>query len=244
MPDTAPTPRGGPANVKGMRDVPFTRSLPMRLLRRRASMAADWDERARRDALLYIRREAAGSPDAFEASGRRELDDEVLRGVSLPPDAVVVEIGCGIGRLARAIAPRVKKVYAGDLSSEMLDRAREFCAGCGNVELLRFDGSLAGVPSGCADFVYSHLVFQHVPRLKFIRTYFREAGRVLKPGGVFRANVDGRSRQWYRRYAADSWSGVVFSDRRLRRELERAGFRVERTEGAATQYLWATARRE
>ena len=206
-------------------------------------MAADWDERARRDALFYIRREASESPEAFEASGARELDDEVLRGVALPDGAVVVEIGCGIGRLARAIAPRVAKVYAGDVSPEMLDRARAWCAGCGNVQLLRFDGALSGVPSGCADLVYSHLVFQHVPRLKFLRAYFREAARVLKPGGVFRADVDGRSRQWYRRWAADSWSGVVFSERRLRRELSAAGLAVERTEGAGTQFLWATARK-
>jgi cyclopropane fatty-acyl-phospholipid synthase-like methyltransferase len=86
-------------------------------------------------------------------------------------------------------------------------------------------------------------VFQHVPRLKFIRAYFRESARVLKPGGIFRANVDGRSRQWYRRFAADSWSGVVFSERRLRRELEAAGLRVEAIEGAGSQYLWATARK-
>ncbi|HET9794640.1 MAG TPA: class I SAM-dependent methyltransferase [Thermoanaerobaculia bacterium] len=226
-----------------MRDVPFTRSLPMRLLRRRAAMKADWDERARRDALFYIFRDASGSPEAFEESGRRDLDLHVLRGIPLPADAVAVEIGCGVGRLARAIAPRAAKVYAGDVSEEMLDRAREFCRGRENIEFLRFDGALAGVPSGCADLVYSHLVFQHVPGLRLIRPYFREAARVLKPGGVFRANVDGRHRQWYRRFAADSWSGVVFSERRLRRELDAAGLRVEAVEGSGTQYLWATARK-
>lgn len=206
-------------------------------------MAADWDARARRDATFYIFRDAAESPEAFEESGRRDLDLLVLRGIALPPDAVVVEIGCGVGRLARAIAPRVAKIYAGDVSEEMLVRAREFCGGLPNVELLHFDGSLSGVPPECADLVYSHLVFQHVPGLRFIRPYFREAARVLKSGGVFRANVDGRHRQWYRRFAADSWSGVVFTARRLRRELEAAGLRVEAIEGAGTQYLWATARK-
>jgi len=206
-------------------------------------MSADWDARARRDAPFYVFREAAESPEAFKESGRRDMDRLVLRGIDLPPAPVVVEIGCGVGRLAAAIAPRAAKVYAGDLSAEMLDRARAFCGEHPNVELLRFDGSLAGVPSGGADLVYSHLVFQHVPRLKFIRVYFREAARVLKPGGVFRANVDGRHRQWYRRFVADSWSGVVFSERRLRREIEAAGLRVEAVEGDGTQYLWVTARR-
>ena len=226
-----------------MRDVPFTRSLPHRLLRRHASMSADWDERARQNALFYICKTAAESKSAFEESGRRDLDDVVLRGLDLPPGAVAVEIGCGIGRLACAIAPRVAKVYAGDVSAEMLARAREYCADHPNVELMKIDASLAGVPSGAADLVYSHLVFQHVPRVKFIRAYVREAHRVLKPGGVFRANVDGRSRQWYRRMAADSWSGVVFSERRWRRELESAGFRVDQVTGAETQYLWSSARK-
>ena len=226
-----------------MRDVPFTRSLPMRLLRRHTSMVADWDERARQNALFYICTTAAGSREAFEESGRRELDEQVLRGVALPGNAVAVEIGCGIGRLARALAPRVGKLWAGDVSAEMLARAREFCADLANVEFVRIDGTLAGVPSGAADFVYSHLVFQHVPRRKFIRGYVREAFRVLKSGGLLRANVDGRSRQWYRRMAADSWSGVVYSERSWREELGNAGFVVEEIIGAGTQYLWGTARK-
>ena len=224
-----------------MRDVPFTRSLPHRLLRRHASMSADWDARARANPLFYICKESAESRAAFEESGRRELDEIVLRGLDLPRGAVAVEIGCGIGRIVRALAPRVAKVYAGDVSPEMLARAKEYCSDRANVEFLRIDGSLGGIPSGAADLVYSHLVFQHVPRVKFIRGYVREAARVLKPGGVFRANVDGRSRQWYRRMAADSWSGVVFSERRWRRELESAGFRVEEITGAGTQYLWSSA---
>jgi len=224
-----------------MRDVPFTRSLALRLLRRRATMAADWDERARQNAFFYVCKSAAESRAAFEESGRRELEELVLRGLTLPADAVAVEIGCGMGRLARSLAPRVAKLYAGDVSPEMLARAREFCADRPNVEFLLIDGALSGVPSKHADLVYSHLVFQHVPRLKFIRAYVREAHRVLKPGGVFRANVDGRSRQWYRRMAADSWSGVVLSERRWRRELLAAGFRVEEMTGAGTQYLWSSA---
>jgi SAM-dependent methyltransferase len=206
-------------------------------------MSADWDERARRNAAFYICRSAAESPAAFEESGRRDLEDIILPGLDLSPATVAVEIGCGIGRLARALAPRVAKVYAGDVSPEMLARAREYCAGHDNIEILRIDASLEGVPSGAADLVYSHLVFQHVPRVKFIRAYVREARRVLKPGGVFRANVDGRNRQWYRRMAADSWSGVVFSEWRWRRELESAGFRVEQITGAGTQYLWSSARK-
>ena len=205
-------------------------------------MRADWDARAVKDAGYYIFPAASTSAE-FEESGQRDLEQLVLTGITLPPGAVAVEIGCGIGRLARALSPRVGRIYACDLSSEMLSRARTYCAGAGNIDFVRVDGDLLPIPSETADFVYSHLVFQHVPSVRFVRRYLREAFRVLKPGGFFRANVDGRSRQWYRRWAADSWSGVVFSERRLRRELEACGFRVEKLSGGGTQYLWASARK-
>jgi SAM-dependent methyltransferase len=214
----------------------------MRLLRRRKSMRADWDARARKDAAFYVFPEV-DSELAFEESGRRELDEVVLKGVVLPPRAVAVEIGCGVGRLAKVLAPRVGKIYACDLSAEMLSRARTYCAGAANVDFLRVDGDLAPIVSETADFVYSHLVFQHVPAARFIRSYVRESFRVLKRGGIFRFNVDGRNRQWYRRWAADSWSGVVFSQRRLQRELASAGFEIRDLSGGGTQYLWATARK-
>ena len=205
-------------------------------------MRADWDVRARQNAAFYIF-PAAGSERDFEESGRRDLEEIILKGIALPEWAVAVEIGCGIGRLARALAPRVEKLYACDLSGEMLLRARAYCAESANVDFLRVDGDLSPIPSAGADFVYSHLVFQHIPSSRLIRGYIRESFRVLKPGGIFRFNVDGRARQWYRRWAADSWSGVVFSPRRLRSDLDATGFEVRDLSGEGTQYLWVTARK-
>ena len=89
--------------------------------------------------------------------------------------------------------------------------------------------------------MFSHIVFQHLPRKAYVERYLREAHRLLKPGGILRVQVDGRSRQFFRRFVADSWSGVVFSERELTRRLERAGLRVTEVRGAGTQYLRATA---
>lgn len=224
-----------------MRDVPFTRSLPGRLWRRRQSMRADWDRRARENAPFYVCTTAADSPESFAASGERDLESHVLDGLSVSSDWRVLEIGCGVGRLVKPLAGRVSRVVGVDLSEEMIRRAREYCAGLPNVELLRTDGRLDSLPDASFDFVFSHIVFQHLPRKAYVEAYFRDAFRLLAPGGTFRVQVDGRSRQFFRRWVADSWSGVVFSARELSRRLERCGFRVVETRGAGTQYLRATA---
>lgn len=204
-------------------------------------MRADWDLRARENAPFYVCTTAADSSAAFDASGRRDLEDHVLDGLDVSARWRVLEIGCGVGRLLRPLAGRVARVVGVDVSAEMLARARDHCEGLSNVELHRTDGGLDFLPDAGFDFVFSHIVFQHLPRKSYAERYFREAYRVLAPGGIFRIQVDGRSRQFFRRWLADSWSGVVFSGRELSRRLARAGFEVREIRGAGTQYLRATA---
>jgi len=227
-----------------VRDVPFTRSLAGRLWRRRDTMRADWEQRARANAAFYICTASAETPEAFAASGERDLEREVLDGLAVSPEWRALEIGCGIGRLLEPLSRRVARAVGVDLSEEMIRRAREYCRHRPNVDLHRTDGSLEILPDAAFDFVFSHIVFQHVPRKTYVDRYLREAHRVLKPGGIVRVQVDGRVRQFLRRWVADSWSGVVFSARELARRLERAGFRVTEIRGAGTQYLRATGNKE
>ncbi|MEP6994342.1 MAG: class I SAM-dependent methyltransferase [Acidobacteriota bacterium] len=227
-----------------MRDVPFRSSLSLRLWRRREAMRSDWEIRARENAPFYICTTAAETPEAFAVSGERDLAERVIDGLPIAPDWHVLEIGCGIGRLLRPLSERVAHAVGVDVSEEMIVRAREYCAGRPNVALHRTDGDLGFLPDGEFDFAFSHIVFQHLPRKAYVQRYLREAARLLKPGGILRVQVDGRSRQFYRRWFADSWSGVVFSERELARRLEKEGFRVTALEGAGTQYLRATAFRK
>jgi cyclopropane fatty-acyl-phospholipid synthase-like methyltransferase len=204
-------------------------------------MREDWDLRARENAPFYVCTTAADSAAAFEASGERDLEAQVLDGLDVSPGWRVLEIGCGVGRLVRPLAGRVARVVGVDLSEAMLARARDHCEGLPNVELVRTDGGLDSFPDAAFDFVFSYIVFQHLPRKAYAERYFRDAFRVLVAGGIFRVQVDGRSRQFFRRWIADSWSGVVFSAPELRRRLERVGFRVDEIRGEGTQYLRATA---
>jgi SAM-dependent methyltransferase len=204
-------------------------------------MRADWDRRARENAPFYICTAAAPTPEAFAESGERDLAERVIDGLPLGPDWQVLEIGCGIGRLLRPLSKRVARAVGVDLSDEMIALGRDYCVGRPNVELYSTGGSLDFLPDARFDLVFSHIVFQHLPRKRYVQRYVEEAARVLRPGGILRMQVDGRSRQFFRRWIADSWSGVVFSARELARRLERAGLRVTELRGQGTQYLRATA---
>jgi SAM-dependent methyltransferase len=147
-----------------------------------------WDERAREDAFFFVDdRLEYGRPDVerFFREGEKALDDILGElGVSLKGDENVVEVGCGLGRITRAIAGRARHVWALDISSEMLERARNLNTELDNVEWVHGDGSsLRPVPDACASGCFSHVVFQHVPDPAITLNYVREMGRVLRPGG-------------------------------------------------------------
>ncbi|MBK9385535.1 MAG: class I SAM-dependent methyltransferase [Planctomycetes bacterium] len=148
-------------------------------------MKGDWNRRARERPEKYI----AGFHDASEAefreSGRRDVSI-FFGGIEqlLSEGRDVVDIGCGIGRMDEFLAPRVRSLIGVDVSGEMVARARERLAHLPNLSFVEGDGSSLPLPDDSADLVFSHVVFQHVPR-RLVPRYFAEALRVLRPGGSF-----------------------------------------------------------
>ncbi len=147
-----------------------------------------WDERARENAMFFIdSRLDYSSTDAeqFWAGADADLDlllDET--GGSIAAGDHVVEIGCGMGRMTRAIAARAARVTAVDVSAEMIEQAKKHNEQLENVTWLHGDGtSLAGIGDASADGAFSHVVFQHIPDPQITLGYIREIGRVLEPGG-------------------------------------------------------------
>src|SRR4051795_4779118 len=147
-----------------------------------------WDERAREHALFFVdNRLDYRDPDveSFWAGGVEALDGMLgAVGVAVGPEDVVVDIGCGVGRLTRVLAGRARRVIGVDVSAEMLARAAELNPGLANVEWRHGDGrGLPGVEDGTVDACVSHVVFQHIPDPQVTLGYVREMGRVLRPGG-------------------------------------------------------------
>lgn len=99
------------------------------------------------------------------------------------PSDTVLEIGCGVGRLTRAIAGEVGEVIALDVSEQMLAIARQ--ADLPNAKFRTAEGfALPGVADRSADFVLAYCVFQHLPSYAALRSYLFEMCRVAKPGSI------------------------------------------------------------
>ena len=123
----------------------------------------------------------------FWETGKQYADRYVLPLVR--PDSVVLDLGAGIGRVARAVAPHCRRIVLVDVSGSMLRRARRAFRGVANADFVKTTGSsLSAIDDATVDVVYSFLVLQHIEREDVIR-YFDEIRRILKPHGVFRFQV-------------------------------------------------------
>jgi predicted O-methyltransferase YrrM len=128
-----------------------------------------------------------GDPALLERA-TREVVDLLKRWHLLGAGRKTLEIGCGIGRMQVALAPRVAEVHGIDISPRMIEAARRRCAGLPNVHLSLGSGrDLAGFDAESLDLVYAvdsfPYIFQAGPALA--EAHFHEAARVLRPGGDF-----------------------------------------------------------
>jgi len=154
-------------------------------------MRKDWDERARKDAFHYIASwRKDWNPESFFHSGEEDFQRFVApvfeRCQWDPKGKTMLELGCGAGRMTRGFAQRFSRVFAFDISAEMLRHAQVLCLEADNINWTLGNGAdLSGLENESVDFVFSYIVLQHMPFPEFAFRYIREMLRVLKPGGLF-----------------------------------------------------------
>ena len=209
-------------------------------------MRRDWDERARENALFYV---ATGqrdwSEEDFFQSGRQTVKELILndminicRGRD-PKQMRVLEIGCGVGRITRALAEVFGEVVAVDVSSVMVEKARGYLSSCENVSLFVNNGrDLEVLGNGCFDFAFSHITFQHIPSKDVIRSYIAETGRLLRPGGLFKFGVQGYAPLQHSR--DDTWLGTPLTKQELTEIADGSDFEHRHALGEGQQvfYQW------
>ncbi|MFW9804159.1 MAG: class I SAM-dependent methyltransferase [Candidatus Thorarchaeota archaeon] len=97
--------------------------------------------------------------------------------------SVIIDLGCGTGRISIHLARNASKLIAVDASETMLSLARKRIEQEGlenRLAILQSDAGNLKVESNSVDTVVSINVFSHLPHLTKV---VREIHRVLKPGG-------------------------------------------------------------
>jgi ubiquinone/menaquinone biosynthesis C-methylase UbiE len=106
--------------------------------------------------------------------------DRMLMSLIPPNCRRLLDLGCGTGRLTRAIAQRVGEVTAVDFSSEMLRVARERSAAYGNMVFVEADLLNLPVSLGQFDCVISVNLLHHLP----VEQAAQAMKAVVAPGGL------------------------------------------------------------
>lgn len=96
---------------------------------------------------------------------------------------LVLEIGCGVGRVGGALAPLCRHWFGADISGEMLKHAAKRLTRFKNITLVELnDVSLQMFPNNGLDLIYCTVVFMHLYEWDRYR-YVQEMFRTLRPGG-------------------------------------------------------------
>jgi SAM-dependent methyltransferase len=158
--------------------------------------------RARTGAVAAIRdqfdRAVAIAPEAAVALyslGSAEILDRATAEIAvrldewglLGPNVTALDIGCGIGRLEAALAPRLRMMTGIDVSPGMIEEAQRRCAALANVEFAVCDGvSLAGFAGRRFDLILAIDAFPYLvaadPALP--ERHIADAAHLLTRGGA------------------------------------------------------------
>lgn len=168
------------------------------------NMEADWDERAREDASLYII--VTDNPQDYYWTGLKDTYDILLPVYDkLEARGAVLDVGCGAGRTLQHMGEMFDYFTGVDVSGEMLKLAEVSCPGA---TLVKIDGLSLPIHSDYFDFIYSIYVFDHIPKKAWCRSLVKDIYRVLKPGGYVRLVIAVHPKSEDDR---NTWSGALWT---------------------------------
>jgi ubiquinone/menaquinone biosynthesis C-methylase UbiE len=124
--------------------------------------------------------------------------------------AVGADIGCGSGRWALLVAPRIGQLHCLDASEDALAVAKKNLGSLNNVHLHRASVDAMPLPNRSLDFAYSLGVLHHVPNTA---AAIESVATKLKPGAPFLVYLyyafDNRPRWYQLLWRATDWIRLV-----------------------------------
>lgn len=186
-------------------------------------MKQDWDRRVSHDYRFWMSDGYANDEEMWR-SGERDLSI-LLEGIESVQNEVLLELGCGVGRLLKAALPRFRKVVGIDVSEKAVQKAAELLGSPPQLELHVGNGyDLQQISDGSIDVVISFAALTSIPT-EVVANYMKEIHRVLKPGGIFRLQFYLGSEQPVR--SEDTLHLRCFKEDNFCQAVAAAGFEVQ-----------------
>ena len=114
---------------------------------------------------------------------------QVAHALLLQPQDEVLELGCGVARIGRELAPHCKRWQGVDISDNMLSVAKSRTADQSNMAFQHLTcTSLSMFDDASFSKAYSVAVLIHLDK-EDVFLYLQEIARVLQPGGLFYFDV-------------------------------------------------------
>ncbi|MCP4539246.1 MAG: class I SAM-dependent methyltransferase [Chloroflexi bacterium] len=133
--------------------------------------------------VAYMMMSSSKNEEQVQNTGQR-IAQALKQGLDIEPNHQVLEIGCGVARIGRELAPHCGDWWGCDISSSIIRVARQRTAHLKNVHFQTLnDSSLQEFDNNTFDRTYCHAVFMHLPQID-VFSYIREMCRVTKPGGI------------------------------------------------------------
>lgn len=208
-------------------------------------LKVDWQERAYKNPSLYVMAQSNATEEQILASGKTDFENEFLPRLKdyINKDSIVLEIGCGIGRISYYIAQTCKALISLDISHELLQIMHErLCINYNFFNINLFEGNgidLNPIFDNEVDIVFEYIVFQHIPSQDIVRNYIKEINRVLKVGGV--ALLHGRDVQGVHtedNFSGNTWHGAQFGPKEIRDYIQDTSLSIINEEGIQTERYW------
>jgi peptidoglycan/xylan/chitin deacetylase (PgdA/CDA1 family) len=118
-----------------------------------------------------------------DSSGyEQERRSRLLEALPAEPIGTALELACAEGRFTDRLAPRVRRLVAGDACTDALARASQRCARHGNVEFRRLDAATDALPQGLDLIVCSDVLYTVTDEAR-LRAVAARLAASLRPGG-------------------------------------------------------------
>lgn len=142
--------------------------------------------------------------------------------------STTLHIGSGIGRIEKHLAKYVNECYGVDVSEVMIEKANTHKT-AKNATFIATNGKTLPFKNDYFDFIYSVLVFQHMPKSMFLEN-IKEVKRTLKPKGkfFFQIPIDDAGEK---KFPAESnpWLMRYYKRKEILKIVNRFGFSIEKT---------------